>query len=30
VQMHDPTDGVETVVQFRKVEVKELPPGQGG
>jgi hypothetical protein len=30
LQMHDPTDGVETRVQFRKVEVKEVPPGQGG
>jgi len=26
LQMHDPTDGVETMVQFRKVQVKELPP----
>jgi hypothetical protein len=25
LQMHDPADGVETTVQFRKVEVKELP-----
>jgi hypothetical protein len=28
LQQHDATDGVDTVVQFRKVEVKELPVGE--
>jgi hypothetical protein len=28
LQQHDATDGVDTVVQFKKVEVKELPAGE--
>ena len=28
LQQHDATDGVDTVVQFKKVEVKELPSGE--
>lgn len=29
LQLHDPTGGVETTVQFRKIEVMELPPTAG-
>jgi len=30
LQMHDPTDGVETMVQFRNIQVKEYSAGKSG